>query len=226
MDGRDLDPPPPSALSVRLSEILARADETPLEAFRAELEQIRDRVRELQGLVEHDALTDAYNRYGLARIGTEVMARRQRHGVPVSALFIDIDHLKDLNRAFGHVATDGLLRAAALRLRELSRPYDALVRWGGDEFVLLLPDVILSQAVVIADRIRSCVVAEPFTAADHTVEISVSIGVGDLHDGEEVADLVRRISELMYEAKSGGRNRIAVFKAEGERSSRSAGGSF
>lgn len=200
-----------TAPSVRLAQILARSDDTTLGDMRHELEALRDQIADLQTLVERDSLTGAYNRHGLERIEAQVMARRERFGIPVSALFIDIDRLKDLNRDYGHVATDAVLHAATQRLGELSRPYDTLIRWGGDEFVLLLPEVGLKHAAMIADRICAHVGSEPFKIGDRAIPLSVSIGVADMRDGEQVIDLVERISGLMYEAKDGGRNQIAVF---------------
>ncbi|MEW5422093.1 GGDEF domain-containing protein [Amorphus sp. 3PC139-8] len=203
-----------TAPSVRLAEILTRSDDTSLGALREELEQLYAQITDLQTLVERDALTGAYNRHGLERIEAQVMARRERFGIPVSALFIDIDRLKDLNRDYGHVATDAVLNAATKRLEDLSRPYDTLVRWGGDEFVLLLPEVGLQQAASIADRICGHIGSEPFEIDDRAIPLSVSIGVADMREGEQVIDLVERISGLMYEAKEGGRNQIAVFDGQ------------
>jgi diguanylate cyclase len=207
-------------LSERVETLLARDDATTLAELRQELEAIQRAAVALEAVVEHDALTGAFNRHGLRRLEQEVTARSVRFGTPVSALFIDIDRLKDLNRLHGHVATDELLRAAALRLRELSRPYDSLVRWGGDEFILLLPEVTRDKAAIIADRIRRSIAETPFDRNGAKVEMSVSIGVADLGRGEPVIELIRRVSEMMYEAKFAGGNRVRVFDAEGEATTR------
>lgn len=213
MDPRKIGVPAQATLSERLEALLARNDATTLADLRLELEAVHGGVVALEAIVEHDALTGAFNRHGLSRLEQEVTARNGRTGEPVSALFIDIDRLKDLNREHGHVATDELLRAAAMRLRDLSRPYDYLVRWGGDEFVLLLPDVSRDKAAMIADRIRRNIVETPFDRDGGVVEMSVSIGVADLGKGEPVIELIRRVSELMYEAKFAGGNRVRVFDA-------------
>ncbi|MGX1099100.1 GGDEF domain-containing protein [Amorphus sp. MBR-141] len=203
-------------LSARLEALLASDDAATLSELRAELDDIHRGLVALETRVEHDALTGAFNRHGLRRLEQEVTARSLRLGTPVSALFIDIDRLKDLNRVHGHVATDGLLRAVALRLHDLSRPYDYLVRWGGDEFILLLPDVTRDKATLIADRIRRSIAETPFDRDGEKVMMSVSIGVGDLGTGEPVVDLIRRVSEMMYEAKFAGGNRVRVFDAPPE----------
>lgn len=210
VSGNEFEPPALAAASTILEQILDRFETMPPERLRANLELARDLALELEAQVEHDVLTGAYNRRGLQRLHVQVTGRRQRLGEPVSALFIDVDNLKELNRTYGHVATDGLLRSAAVRLRDLSRPYDMLVRWGGDEFVLLLPGVDLSSAVGIAERIRNQMASRPLEGSVGPVEMSVSIGVGALAEGEDVEDLIRRISALMYEAKSAGKNRVAV----------------
>lgn len=211
-------------LSQRLEMVLAQDDAVTLSDLRADLDSIQRGVLALEASVEHDALTGAYNRHGLRRLEQEVTARSARFGTPVSALFIDIDRLKDLNRVHGHVATDGLLRAIALRLRDLSRPYDFLVRWGGDEFILLLPDVTRDKAALIADRIRRSVVETPFDRDGERVVMSVSIGVGDLGRGEPVVDLIRRVSEMMYEAKFAGGNRVRVFESSPDTAHQGASG--
>lgn len=198
-------------LSQRLESLLANDDAITLSELRGELHAIQHGVVALESRVEHDALTGAFNRHGLRRLEQEMTARSIRFGMPISALFIDVDRLKDLNRLHGHVATDELLRAVALRLREFSRPYDYLVRWGGDEFILLLPDVTRDSAALIADRIRRNVVETPFDRDGETIWMSVSIGVGELGSGEPVVNLIRRISEMMYEAKFAGGNRVRVF---------------
>lgn len=224
MSGGDLEPPALTAASSILEQILDRFDNMPAEQLRANLELARDLALELEAQVEHDVLTGAYNRRGLQRLEVQVMARSERLGEPISALFIDVDNLKELNRAYGHVATDRLLRSAALRLRDLSRPYDMLVRWGGDEFVLLLPGVDLSSAIGIAERIRNQMASRPLDGADGPVEMSVSIGVGSLTEDEEIEDLVRRISALMYEAKSAGKNRVAIANWSDKPKKQSAAG--
>tara|TARA_R110002020_G_scaffold15143_57_gene54051 strand:+ start:1756 stop:2457 length:702 start_codon:yes stop_codon:yes gene_type:complete len=213
VDPQNTSVPVQATLSERLEALLACDDAATLADLRPELEAIHGGVVGLESIVEHDALTGAFNRHGLSRLEQEVTARRERFGQPVSALFIDIDRLKDLNRQHGHVATDELLRGAATRLRDLSRPYDYLVRWGGDEFILLLPDVARDRAAQIADRIRRSIVETPFFHDGKRVGMSVSIGVADLGPGEPVIDLIRRVSELMYEAKFAGGNQVRVFDA-------------
>ena len=203
------------ALSNRLASLLARDDATPLAAMRVELVAILDAARDLEDRAERDPLTGAYNRHGLTRIAASVASRRRYTDEPLSALFIDIDRLKDLNRRHGHVATDGLLHAVTQRLRVLSQPYDTLVRWGGDEFVLLLPAVPLEEAAALAERIRASIVAEPFSCEGTEVDLSVSIGVADMRTDEHLVDLIRRISAKMYDAKGRGRNRIAEVDPHG-----------
>jgi len=199
------------AVADRLATLLEGDDQLTLGSLRSDLVEILHATRLLEDMAERDALTGAYNRRGFNRIIDRSVGRQRQDGSTCSALFVDIDRLKDLNVRHGHVAIDGLLHDAAERLRRSAHPYETLVRWGGDEFVLLLPEVDIEEAAAIAERIRTSVTAEPFVCESRSVDLSVSIGVSEMRDGEPVMELVRRISAEMYEAKSAGRNRISVF---------------
>lgn len=165
-------------------------------------------LRLLAALVDtavRDPLTDCLRRES----GTEVLelqfALAHRHGAPLSVLFADIDRFKQVNDAFGHEAGDVVLAATAEALRAASRASDSVVRWGGEEFVMVLPDATLADAVRCIERLR----LQGAGRLPDGREVTVSIGVAErLRDGEpDARRLVALADERMYAAKQAGRNR-------------------
>ncbi|MEW6373658.1 MAG: DUF484 family protein [Pseudomonadota bacterium] len=165
-----------------------------------------------------DALTGVYNRRYIDRRLLEEIARARRQGYRISVMFIDVDYFKLVNDRFGHQAGDEVLREVATRIKNELRLSDALARFGGEEFVVLLVDADLPAAAVVADRIRAGVARNPVDLADtQCLDISVSIGVATLDDAareqpiENVAQqLVAQADTALYQAKEAGRNRVVL----------------
>ena len=136
----------------------------------------------------------------------------KRHGGMVGVKFIDLDRFKLVNDTYGHAAGDELLRNVALRLRLCMRASDTLARKGGDEFIVLLPDMLKAEdATIIAEKILS-ELSEPFTVAGQDVHISASIGIAVLpRDGENVDILVKNADIAMYKVKASGKNGFKYF---------------
>ncbi len=169
-----------------------------------------DRAR-LERLAITDAHTRAFNRrYLLPRLHEE-MARSERTGSPFSLLVMDLDHFKDVNDRHGHAAGDAVLRLFAERVREATRRQDVLVRWGGEEFILLMPDTGLETARTVAERIRAEVAAQPFELGGGAeVRQTVSIGAATWDGREPPEALEQRADAAMYEAKRAGRDRVEI----------------
>ena len=165
-----------------------------------------------------DALTGVYNRRYIDRRLLEEIARARRQGNRMSVMFIDVDYFKLVNDRFGHQAGDEVLREVAARIKSELRLSDALARFGGEEFVVLLVDADLPAAAVVADRIRAGVARNAVDLADgQFLEVSVSIGVATLDDAaraqpiESVAQqLVAQADSALYQAKEAGRNRVVL----------------
>jgi two-component system, cell cycle response regulator len=165
-----------------------------------------------------DPLTGVYNRRYIDRRLVEEIARARRQGYRISFMFIDVDHFKAVNDKVGHQAGDDVLREVAARIKMELRVSDALARFGGEEFVVLLIDADLPAAAMVADRIRAGVVDKPIDLADgQYLHVSVSIGVATLDDFardhaiEGVAQqLVALADGALYQAKETGRNRVVV----------------
>ena len=173
-------------------------------------DQLRERNDELQSLLRTDLLTGLPNRRHLDEHLRMVASasRRQRH--PMSTLMIDVDHFKRINDQHGHSAGDAVLVAVAQRIEHTLRTEDVAGRWGGEEFLVLLPATDLDGAWILGDRVRQAVADDPIelgAGTDSVVTISVGCAVGN---GDDVADQLRRADAALYEAKALGRNRTVA----------------
>lgn len=176
---------------------------------------LRDRAHALEAadrayhLALYDTLTGLPNRQLAIERLTQSLAHARRNGGKVGLLFVDLDKFKPVNDQYGHAVGDMLLRAVAKRIRECVRDVDTAARVGGDEFVVLLPDIDgKSGAGVVAEKIREAM-ALPFEIADHHLEIAASIGVALYpDDARDENDLLLRADRAMYHAKHGGRNAV------------------
>lgn len=163
-----------------------------------------------------DSLTGVYNRRYIDRRLVEEIARARRQDYRISVMYIDIDHFKQVNDTSGHQAGDEVLREVAQRIKAELRISDALARFGGEEFVVLLIDADLESASAVAQRIRAGVAAQPVDVnGGEPVSVTVSIGVATLDDFERdhaiegvAQELVAQADTALYRAKSGGRNRV------------------
>jgi diguanylate cyclase (GGDEF)-like protein len=166
----------------------------------------------LERLTVTDPGTRAFNRRYLLPRMDQAIARARSSGRTFSALMMDLDHFKRVNDIHGHGVGDAVLAEFAHRVREATRDGDELVRWGGEEFVLLMPGATAERARRVAERVRAHVARSPFAVDDLEggVVQTVSIGVSTW-DGEESPDeLVARADAAMYRAKNEGRDRVSV----------------
>ncbi|WP_374444014.1 diguanylate cyclase [Stella sp.] len=170
---------------------------------------------ELRRLATTDPLTGAYNRrFGHTRLAEE-LRRRERYQNRISVLLLDIDHFKAINDRFGHEAGDEVLRRLVDICVRVLRSVDIVVRWGGEEFLVLLPETGRLAAGRAAERIRAAVAAaEIAVEGSPPIAMTVSIGAAEAI-GSDPGDVVRRADVALYAAKNGGRNRTVV--AEGGR---------
>jgi two-component system cell cycle response regulator len=163
-----------------------------------------------------DQLTGLHNRRYMTSQLKALVERAGQGGEPVSLLAIDIDHFKIINDSFGHDIGDEVLREFAVRLASNVRAIDLPVRQGGEEFLVVMPDTRMEDALRIAERIRLHVAAEPFRAVggEEPLDVTISIGVATTQPGEVRVDgLLKRADKAMYEAKAAGRNRVIANAA-------------
>lgn len=163
-------------------------------------------VREFKRMASIDALTGIYNRMKLEPILTAEVLRSKRYGRKLSVLLIDIDHFKLVNDKYGHNIGDSVLRDVAAVLKDNLRDPDQLGRWGGEEFLVVVPETSGDSAMIIAEKLRSAVEGRKFIM---DISVTISIGIASLDEGEWEEDVIRRADQAMYRAKNAGRNRIA-----------------
>jgi diguanylate cyclase (GGDEF)-like protein len=160
-----------------------------------------------------DPLTGAYNRRTFHDIAEREIARARRAGQPLSIIVVDIDHFRPVNEQHGNRAGDEVLRRVADLIRTALRKEDMLVRYGGEEFLVMLPEVPGPGAVVVAGRIRKAVEAETLRIEGRTLQLTVSVGVSArLDEGpESIENLLARADEALALAKQRGRNRVVAL---------------
>jgi len=153
-----------------------------------------------------DSLTGVYNRRGLFQIGEIEFLIARRTNRPFCALMLDIDHFKRVNDRYGHATGDQALRGLAERCRTVSRAVDVIGRYGGEEFLILLPETNLESGRIVAERLRQTITKEPFTTDAGPLRITISIGVAEATKHETLGKLIERADAALYEAKHAGRN--------------------
>ncbi|HEY4541143.1 MAG TPA: sensor domain-containing diguanylate cyclase [Noviherbaspirillum sp.] len=163
-----------------------------------------------------DPLIGTWNRGAIMRILAIESARCDKACVPLSLIVVDLDHFKQINDRFGHPAGDAVLVKMASRLRSCIRPQEALGRYGGEEFLVVLPAISHDAAMAVAERMRAAVAAQPETVAGVTLQLTISAGVAstDLFPNASGDELINRADMALYAAKDAGRNRVAKAAPE------------
>lgn len=156
-----------------------------------------------------DPLTGLLNRYGLQRSLGREHAEARRYKRPLACLMIDMDHFKTVNDKHGHSAGDTALRQVARILTEVVRGSDIVFRYGGEEFLALLPETDLRGAAALGEKIREDAASHIYGDGDYIFKLTLSIGAASLCDGESGNDMVTRADLALYQAKERGRNRVA-----------------
>jgi diguanylate cyclase (GGDEF)-like protein len=172
--------------------------------------ELANALERVEFLATRDDLTGLINR----RQVTEMMERERQRSIRTGAGFcialIDLDHFKRINDDHGHAAGDEVLRAFALEATRIVRATDALGRWGGEEFMLLMPDAVLPSAGLGAERLRLALAKLEIQSGDSVLTITFSAGVVQNGPGETIARTVERADLALYSAKSQGRNQVVV----------------
>ena len=184
------------------------------ERVRSHNRVIADSYGELRKIEHHantDALTGLSNRHGMDEAFQREINRCHQNNQPVSLIMIDVDNFKDFNDKFGHLAGDRALSAVAHILSSQFRPRDLLVRYGGDEFAVLLPDVDEEVALSIADRVRKAVSGNTGDGSDSLIQVplKISMGVAEVTAGGSLHRLIRAADAALYRAKHAGRNTVS-----------------
>ncbi len=164
--------------------------------------------KETQTQAITDALTGVYNRRGLLQLGDFELRRARRINRPFCAMIFDIDHFKRVNDHYGHKVGDEVLQKLAERCQKTSRTVDLISRYGGEEFVILLPETNLDSARRVAERLRQFIMNEPFPTSEGALRITISLGVSEAKETDTLHTLIERADVALYKAKNAGRNRV------------------
>jgi two-component system cell cycle response regulator len=198
----------PSILRVRLKNML-------------KIKQLQDQLKAQRDMMEEmatrDSLTDLANRRSFRSSLKDEFNRFLRFGDPVSLLLADLDHFKKINDTYGHPRGDTVLKETARIILDAMRAVDLVARFGGEEFVVIMPSTDLDGACIAAERVRAAIEAHHFEGLPEAGVITVSIGVARLlEDVEDMDALIKMADDALYRAKEGGRNRVEG--AEGAKS--------
>lgn len=177
-------------------------------------DQLRTSVTQTIEMAVTDGLTGLHNRRYLDSHLATLFERAMSRHRPLSLLMTDIDRFKTINDRFGHDGGDVVLREFARRLRKNVRGIDLACRYGGEEFIVVMPDTEAEIAETVAERVRAQIADVPFVIGGQPVTVTASVGVSLLKRGlDSVAELLKRADMALYEAKSGGRNRVVAKAA-------------
>jgi two-component system, cell cycle response regulator len=172
---------------------------------------------ELQSVAAHDSLTGLWNRGAILELLRRELSRRKRSGDALGVIMTDIDHFKKINDTHGHLVGDAVLQEVTRRLAGNVRPYDSVGRYGGEEFLIVLPACSAPNLIAGAERLRLCIADQPIETSIGRVPVTISLGLASVEQGQnetpECEALLRRADEALYTAKARGRNRLEVASA-------------
>ena len=192
--------------------------EQQIQAVQSQLEQLKketllhtQRLEAQQHKLYLDSLTQVYNRTALDERFKLEFKRWQRYKTNTTIAMVDIDHFKNINDSFGHIAGDKALKIVARALQKSIKSSDFIARFGGEEFVLLLTDIAPSEIQVTLDKLRNTIKSIPFRFKGKQISITISIGVTQFSlDDNEIVDPFERADKALYEAKSSGRDKVII----------------
>ena len=174
------------------------------------LKELNKAQKDLEVLAATDSLTGLANRKtAMTRFNAEISSH-SRSGDPLSCLMLDVDHFKSVNDRFGHQVGDTVIMRVGSILSEMTRLYDVVCRYGGEEFMIIMPKTSSETASEVAERIRKEIAEDLIPVTDGDLSIAVSCGVAQLCDREGAEELIGRADAALYQAKTGGRNRVCA----------------
>ena len=176
--------------------------------LRTSAEEASVRAEQAQEQAMTDALTGLLNRHALAHTLARESAEARRYNRPLSCMMVDLDHFKAINDTYGHATGDRVLRQIAAVLREAVRGTDTVFRYGGEEFLVLLPETDLAGAGSLGEKIRAAAEGRLFGESVRAFALTLSVGVASLAGEESGNDMIARADVALYRAKKRGRNRV------------------
>jgi diguanylate cyclase (GGDEF)-like protein len=180
--------------------------------IRQQLQEASNLRAEAEYRATHDFLSGIYNRVAIMELLNREASRCQRTRQEMSVLMVDIDHFKAVNDTYGHFVGDEVIKQVTLRMGSALRPYDSVGRFGGEEFLILIPNCALSEAILIAERLRLSVAKDKMEISQFSIPVTVSVGVSTMKEAVTDMNLALQAVDLaLYEAKKKGRNRVECY---------------
>lgn len=165
-------------------------------------------IRELEKLADTDPLTSIFNRRKFKEMLEYEAERNQRYQFSLALILCDIDHFKMINDRFGHNVGDSTLKAFAKKITDNIRDVDVFARWGGEEFVILMPNSTTDSACTVAEKLREMIELTDMELVDH---FTASFGVTEFKVSDTIDSFIKRADDALYKAKEGGRNKVVAI---------------
>ncbi|WP_372880254.1 diguanylate cyclase [Psychromonas sp.] len=204
-----------NTLNKKLNEKVAEKTKALQELNESLERKIKERTRKierskeiLQNVAFKDNLTDIFNRHYLFEASEPLLNRANEFNEPLSLLLIDIDHFKKVNDTYGHLIGDNILKFFVVNIQKVLRTDDIFVRYGGEEFVVLLPKVNIDESLIVAEKLRRIVEQDSYRNNQLNIPITISIGVSQYQHPETLEKLISRADLGLYRAKQNGRNQV------------------
>lgn len=178
-------------------------------AMERRLAEARDRFRTQ---ATRDPLTGLSNRLDIMGILDREVGRTERQATPLAVIMVDLDHFKRINDTYGHPSGDSVIREAARRMNDAVRVYDSVGRYGGEEFIIVLPGADAAIAGRVAERLRKAIACQAVNLSTGSISVTVSLGVAATggQDTRSAEELIKRADQALYQAKNAGRDRVVV----------------
>ncbi len=177
--------------------------------------ELRDANRQLAEVARVDHLTGLLNRRGFTEEGESEIRRSFRAGVPFSIILADVDNFKRFNDQHGHVCGDYVLKRVAELMRSRLRDVDRVARWGGEEFILLLPGTDIEGAAILAEKLREAIADNVFEFGEQRLSITMTFGLAGFRKGESLDTCIARADTALYHGKESGRNKVMIGNFRG-----------
>lgn len=176
--------------------------------LRQKTQELEKALVEIEELAVTDPLTKVYNRLRFNILIEQQILTSERYNTPLSIIFVDIDHFKSINDTYGHLIGDEVLIKMAELIKSKLRNADIFARWGGEEFVMLLPETDVKGASLLAKKLKEAITSTLFPTVE---KVTASLGVTQYGKDEKKEEFIHRADEAMYQAKRNGRNRVEVI---------------
>jgi len=173
-----------------------------------------DIIKELEKL-KKEVFTDALTQIGNRKFAEHTLDQRltewEKYSIPFTVYFIDIDYFKNINDTYGHVTGDMVLKMVANSITGAMRPFDTVCRWGGEEFIVIVPNIEEKAIYEIGERIRMLISKSWFFEGKDKISVTASLGCSTVEKGDDIENLISRADKAMYKSKQDGRDKLTIF---------------